>query len=440
MPCRDLPHRTAAAVDLRFGRLPAYGARVSDATFAAIPELLAELKAGRPIVLVDDPDRENEGDLCFAAEFATPELVAQMAREACGLICLALDSKICDQLELPMMVAENGSRFGTAFTVSIEATEGVTTGISAKDRARTILAAVDPRAEPSDLARPGHIFPLRAKEGGVLVRTGQTEGIVDLCRLAGLRPAGVICEVTKPDGEMARVPELQEFSRQRGLKMGCIADLVEYRRRRERMIERIAVAKMPTRYGMFDCHTYHSRVDNRTHMALTVGIDRVGEGERFPPIDEAVLVRVHSQCLTGDAFGSLRCDCGPQLQVALQRVYAEGRGVVLYISQEGRGIGLANKLRAYELQDTGMDTVEANVHLGFRPDEREFGTGAQILHDLGLRKLRLLTNNPKKLAGLEGYGLEIASQVPLVVEPNQHNQKYLDTKRDKMGHILEKSD
>jgi 3,4-dihydroxy 2-butanone 4-phosphate synthase / GTP cyclohydrolase II len=410
-------------------------AAVTD-TFAPIPELLEELKAGRPIVLVDDPDRENEGDLCFAAEFASPELVAQMAREACGLICLSLDSKICDRLELPMMVAQNGSRFGTAFTVSIEATEGVTTGISAKDRATTILAAVNPNAKPSDLARPGHIFPLRAMDGGTLVRTGQTEGIVDLCRLAGLTPAGVICEITKPDGEMARVPELAVFAAERGIKMGCIADLVEYRRRRERMIERVAVAKMPTQFGNFDCHTYHSRVDNRTHMALTVGIDRVGDGERFAPIEDAVLVRVHSQCLTGDAFGSLRCDCGPQLHTAMQLVQKEGRGVVLYISQEGRGIGLANKLRAYALQDGGMDTVEANVHLGFRPDEREFGTGAQILHDLGLRRLKVLTNNPKKLAGLEGYGLEVVAQEPIQIASNEHNEKYLDTKKQKMGHLL----
>lgn len=409
-------------------------------TFAPISELLDELRAGRPIVLVDDPDRENEGDLCFAAEFASPELVAQMSREACGLVCLALDSKICDRLGLPMMVAQNGSRFGTAFTVSIEATEGVTTGISAKDRAKTILAAVNPDAKPSDLASPGHIFPLRAMEGGTLVRTGQTEGIVDLCRLAGLTPAGVICEVTKPDGEMARVPDLAVFATERNIKMGCIADLVEYRRRRERMIERVAVAKMPTSFGDFDCHTYHSRVDNRTHMALTVGIDRVGDGERFAPIEEDVLIRVHSQCLTGDAFASLRCDCGDQLHTAMERVQQEGRGVVLYISQEGRGIGLANKLRAYALQDDGMDTVEANVHLGFRPDEREFGTGAQILHDLGLRRLRVLTNNPKKLAGLEGYGLELVAQEELRIDSNQHNQKYLDTKRDKMGHMLPESE
>lgn len=409
-------------------------------TFAPIPELLEELRAGRPIVLVDDPDRENEGDLCFAAQFATPELIALMSREACGLICLALDGAICDQLQLPMMVSENRSRFGTAFTVTVEAAEGVTTGMSAKDRAHTILTAVRPDAKPVDLARPGHIFPLRARDGGVLVRTGQTEGIVDLCRMAGLRPAGVICEITKTDGEMARVPELQHFCSSRGIKMGCIADLVDYRRKRERLIERIAVARMPTAHGDFDCHTYHSLADGRTHMALTVGIDRVAEGGTFPVIEEPVLVRVHSQCLTGDAFGSLRCDCGPQLQAALQRVHAEGRGVVLYISQEGRGIGLANKLRAYALQDGGMDTVEANVHLGFRPDEREFGTGAQILHDLGLRRLRVLTNNPKKLAGLQGYGLEVAAQVPLVVGRNQHNERYLETKRDKLGHILGRSE
>lgn len=405
-------------------------------TFVPIPELLEELQNGRPIVLVDDPDRENEGDLCFAAQFATPELVNLMIRDARGLVCLALEAPICDRLQLPMQVQENKSRFGTAFTVSIEAAAGVSTGISAKDRARTIQAAVAPDAKPEDLARPGHIFPLRAREGGVLVRTGQTEGIVDLCRLAGLRPAGVICEIIKDDGEMARVPDLEVFCRNHGVKMGCIADLVEYRRRRERLIDRVAVANMPTEFGPFDCHTYHSKVDGRTHMALTVGIDRVPENGRFPPIEAPVLVRVHSQCLTGDVFGSLRCDCGPQLREAMKRIQAEGRGVVLYISQEGRGIGLANKLRAYALQDEGMDTVEANVHLGFRPDEREFGTGAQILHDLGVRQLKILTNNPKKLTGLQGYGLEIVEQVSLKIEPNPHNQKYLDTKRDKMGHLL----
>ncbi|MFN9758940.1 MAG: bifunctional 3,4-dihydroxy-2-butanone-4-phosphate synthase/GTP cyclohydrolase II [Planctomycetota bacterium] len=405
-------------------------------TFAPISELLEELKAGRPIVLVDDPNRENEGDLCFAAQFASQELIALLSREACGLICLALDAGICDRLQLPPMVTDNTSRYGTAFTVSVGAKSGVSTGISAKDRARTVQVAVDPQSKPEDLTRPGHVFPLRAREGGVLVRAGHTEAIVDLCRLAGLQPAGVICEVIKPDGEMARVPELIAFCQQRGFKLGCIADLVEYRRRRERLIERVAVARMPTVHGDFDCHTYRSVVDGRTHMALTVGIPRVGDNGRFPPIEEPVLVRVHSQCLTGDAFGSLRCDCGPQLQSAMRQVQAAGRGIVLYISQEGRGIGLANKLKAYALQDGGMDTVEANVHLGFRPDEREFGTGAQILHDLGVRQLQLLTNNPKKLAGLQGYGLEVVAQVPLVVSPNPHNEKYLETKRDKMGHLL----
>ncbi|MBM4060317.1 MAG: bifunctional 3,4-dihydroxy-2-butanone-4-phosphate synthase/GTP cyclohydrolase II [Planctomycetes bacterium] len=405
-------------------------------TFAPISDLLEELQAGRPIVLVDDPDRENEGDLCCAAQFVTPELVNMMIREARGLVCLALEGPICDQLQLPMQVTENKSRFGTAFTVSVEAAVGVSTGISAKDRARTIRVAVDPGAKPEDLTRPGHVFPLRAREGGVLVRAGQTEGIVDLCRLAGLRPAGVICEVIRDDGEMARVPDLEGFCQRHGVKMGCIADLVEYRRRRERLIERVAVARMPTEFGEFDCHTYRSRVDGRTHVALTVGIDRVGESGRFPPIDVPVVVRVHSQCLTGDVFGSLRCDCGQQLREAMRRIQGAGRGVLLYISQEGRGIGLANKLRAYELQDQGMDTVEANVHLGFRPDEREFGTGAQILHDLGVRRLRLLTNNPKKLIGLQGYGLEITEQLAIQCAPNPHNQKYLETKRDKMGHLL----
>ncbi len=405
-------------------------------TFAPIPELLDELKAGRPVVLVDDPARENEGDLCFAAQFATPALIALMLNECRGMICLALDAAICDQLQLPPMVAENKSRHGTAFTVTIGAAVGTSTGVSAGDRARTVLAAVAADARPEDLTRPGHMLPLRAREGGVLVRAGHTEAIVDLCRLAGLRPAGVICEVIKRNGEMARVPELIPFCEEHGFKLGCIADLVEYRRRRERLIERIAVARLPTAHGEFDCHTYHSMVDGRTHMALTVGITRAGDNGRFPPIEEPLLVRVHSQCLTGDAFGSLRCDCGPQLQLAMQRVQAEGRGVVLYISQEGRGIGLANKLKAYALQDGGMDTVEANTHLGFRPDEREFGTGAQILHDLGVRRMRVLTNNPKKLAGLQGYGLEIVEQVPLVVVPNQHNQRYLETKRDKLGHLF----
>ena len=409
-------------------------------TFSPIPEILDELRAGRPIILVDDPNRENEGDLCFAAEFATPELVNQMIRDARGWVCLALEGAICDQLGLTMQVQENGSRFGTAFTVTIEAREGVTTGISARDRATTILAAVKPDAKPTDVVRPGHVAPLRARDGGVLVRTGQTEGIVDLCRLAGLRPAGVICEIIKDDGEMARVPDLEVFSAKHGIKMAAIADLVEYRRRRERLIDRVATTVMPTSFGPFDSHTYVSRVDGRVHVALTVGIDRPPEHGRFPPIERPIMVRVHSQCLTGDVFGSLRCDCGPQLHEAMQRIQKEGRGVLLYISQEGRGIGLANKLRAYALQENGLDTVEANKHLGFRPDEREFGTGAQILHDLGVRQLRLLTNNPKKLTGLQGYGLEVVEQLPIRIEPNPHNAKYLEAKRDKMGHLLDRAD
>jgi len=405
-------------------------------TFAPITEILEELRVGRPFVLVDDPDRENEGDLCFAAQFATPELVYLMIKECRGLVCLAMDGAICDQLGLQLQVSDNQSRFGTAFTVTVEAREGVTTGISAQDRCTTILAAVRSGAVPHDLVRPGHIAPLRARAGGVLVRTGQTEGVVDLCRLAGLRSAGVICEIIRDDGHMARLPDLEAFCAERGLKMASIADLVEYRRRRERLIERVATARMPTKFGFFDSHTYVSKVDGHAHVALTVGIDLPGENGRFPPIDAPVLVRVHSQCLTGDVFGSLRCDCGPQLELALHRIQDEGRGIVLYISQEGRGIGLANKLKAYALQDRGMDTVEANVHLGFRPDEREFGTGAQILHDLGVRRLRVLTNNPKKLSGLSGYGIHVEGQESLEVEPNPHNKKYLEVKRDKMGHLL----
>ncbi|MCC6783318.1 MAG: GTP cyclohydrolase II [Planctomycetes bacterium] len=405
--------------------------------FASIPEVLDQLRQGRPIVLVDDPDRENEGDLCFAAEFATPQLVNLMAKEARGLVCLALEASICEQLALGPQAPDNGSRYGTAFTVSIEAREGVTTGISAADRAKTILAAVHPNAKPTDVVRPGHVFPLRARDGGVLVRTGQTEGIVDLCRLAGLRPAGVICEIMNDDGTMSRVPQLELFAEKHGVLMCSIADLVEYRRRRERIVERVAHAKMPTKFGYFDSFTYASIVDGRTHVALTVGIERPKEiGGRFPPIEEPILVRVHSQCLTGDVFGSLRCDCGEQLERAMKAIQAAGKGALLYISQEGRGIGLGAKMRAYALQDQGMDTVEANVHLGFKADQREFGTGAQILHDLGARKLRLLTNNPKKLGALQGYGLEVVEQVPLVVDPNPNNARYLETKRDKLGHLL----
>ncbi len=404
-------------------------------SLATIPEILDDLRAGRPVILVDDPGRENEGDLCFAAQFATPELV-NLLTKARGLLCLALDGAICDQLGLVPQTAVNETKMGTAFTVTIGARHGVTTGISAADRSATILAAVREGAEPRDLVRPGHVQPLRARDGGVLVRAGHTEGIVDLCRLAGLRPAGVICEVLREDGNLARMPDLLEFGTRQGVKVSTIADLIEYRRRRERLIDRVAAARMPTRYGDFESFTYTSKVDGRAHVALTVGIPLPGEGGRFPPIVEPVVVRVHSQCLTGDVFGSLRCDCGEQLARAMRTIQEVGVGVLLYISQEGRGIGLAHKMQAYALQDQGMDTVEANQHLGFRADEREFGTGAQILHDLGVRRLRLLTNNPKKLSGLHGYGLEVVEQLPLQIDPNPHNQRYLQVKRDKLGHLL----
>jgi 3,4-dihydroxy 2-butanone 4-phosphate synthase/GTP cyclohydrolase II len=407
-------------------------------TFSSIAEILDELRAGRPIILVDDPSRENEGDLCFAAEFTTPELINIMAKDARGLICLALDGSTCDRLNLPLQTTDSQTRHRTAFTASIEARDGVTTGISAKDRATTIRLAVNPKTEPQQLVRPGHIFPLRARQGGVLVRTGHTEGIVDLCQLAGLRPAGVICEIMNEDGTMARLPDLGLFGQRHGYKLASISDLVEYRRRRERIIERIAVARMPTRHGNFDSYTYKSKVDGRTHMALCVGIEQpTVKGGRFPPIEEPLLVRVHSQCLTGDVFGSLRCDCGEQLKRAMAAVQKAGRGIILYISQEGRGIGLAHKMQAYALQDGGLDTVEANEKLGFQADMREFGTGAQILHDLGARQLKVLTNNPKKLQGLAGYGLAIVAQVPLEIDPNPHNKGYLKTKRDKLGHLLE---
>jgi 3,4-dihydroxy 2-butanone 4-phosphate synthase/GTP cyclohydrolase II len=404
-------------------------------TVAPIPEILDELRAGRPIILVDDPGRENEGDLCFAAQFATPELVNFLTK-ARGLLCLALDSAICDQLQLVPQTAINETKMGTAFTVTIGARHGVTTGISAADRSVTILAAVREGAQPRDLIRPGHVQPLRARDGGVLVRSGHTEGIVDLCRLAGLRPAGAICEIMRDDGSMARMPDLLAFGQQHGVKVCTIADLIEYRRRRERLIDRVASARMPTRYGDFQSYTYVSKVDGRAHVALTVGIEPPPEGGRFPPLEPPVTVRVHSQCLTGDVFGSLRCDCGEQLARAMQIIQSRPPGVLLYISQEGRGIGLAAKMQAYALQDAGMDTVEANQHLGFRPDEREFGTGAQILHDLGVRRLRLLTNNPRKRSALHGYGLEVVEQVPLLIDPNPHNARYLQVKRDKLGHLL----
>jgi len=404
-----------------------------------IPDALADLKAGKMIILVDDPGRENEGDLAMLAEYATPAAINFMAKEARGLICMPMSEELCDQLDLPPQVSRNQSRMGTAFTVSIEAASGVTTGISAADRAHTIRTACKLDARPADLARPGHIFPLRAREGGVLVRGGQTEGIVDLARLAGGRPAGVICEIMKDDGTMARMPDLEVFATLHGLKIVTITDLIGYRRVTERLIEPIEMdLPLPTRFGTFRAHLFRSKLDGREHIALTTeampgpGLDGPRE-----PVDDVVTVRVHSECLTGDVFGSLRCDCGPQLDLALARISAETHGCLVYMRQEGRGIGLANKLKAYRLQDQGMDTVEANTALGFAPDLREYGLGAQILTYLGVRRMKLLTNNPKKIVGLEGHGLEVMGQVPLQVASNSINSKYLRTKRDKLGHLLD---
>jgi len=400
------------------------------AAIASVEAAIADIRAGKMVILVDDEDRENEGDLCIAAEKVTPEVINFMAKYGRGLICLSLTEERLDQLRLSMMVPdyENSSSFGTAFTVSIEARHGVTTGISAADRATTVLAAIADDAKSSDLTRPGHVFPLRARKGGVLRRAGQTEGSMDLARLAGLKPAGVICEIMNDDGTMARLPDLAVFGEEHEIKIVTIADLIQYRLRKEKLVKRSATAEMPTAYGEFRAIVYENEIDHVDHMALV-------RGEIRP--EDAVLVRVHSECLTGEAFGSQRCDCGEQLQDSLKMIDDEGCGVLLYMRQEGRGIGLKNKIRAYELQDVeGLDTVEANERLGFPADMRDYGVGAQILADLGVRRMRLITNNPGKRAGIEGYGLEIVERVSLEIEPNEKNLEYLRTKKEKLGHVL----
>jgi len=391
-------------------------------------EAIEEIRQGRMVILVDDEDRENEGDLTMAAEKMTPEAVNFMTKYGRGLLCLSMTPEKIQALDLPMMVTNNQSRYGTGFTISIEATRGVTTGISAYDRCVTILTAVEKDASARDIISPGHIFPLRARSGGVLVRAGQTEGSVDLARLAGLTPAGAICEVMNDDGTMARLPELSVLAEEHGIKICTIQDLIKYRMRTERLVRRGAETVLPTQYGDFKLIVYENDVDKHNHVALVKG--------DINPTDP-ILVRVHSECLTGDVFGSQRCDCGPQLEKAMRIVGSEGRGVILYMQQEGRGIGLLNKIKAYALQDQGCDTVEANVRLGFKPDLRDYGIGAQMLYDLGVRKMRLMTNNPTKIVGLEGYGLEVKEQIPIVIEPCATNLHYLTTKKDKMGHLYE---
>jgi 3,4-dihydroxy 2-butanone 4-phosphate synthase/GTP cyclohydrolase II len=400
-------------------------------TFAAVEEAIEEIRAGRFVVVVDDPDRENEGDLVIAAQFATPEAINFMATHARGLICLCLTEERADHLGLRPMTDRNEAPLGTAFTVSVEAREGVTTGISAADRSRTIQVAIHPDSTARDLVQPGHVFPLRAKPGGVLERIGQTEAAVDLARLAGLTPAGVVCEIMNDDGTMARVPDLVPYCERHGLKMITVADLVEYRRRTEKLVERGASVQLPTEFGVFAAIAFREKLTGKTHLALVRG-DVDGA--------ENVLVRVHSECLTGDVFHSLRCDCGEQLEHALAQIEKEERGVLLYMAQEGRGIGLLNKLRAYELQEQGRDTVEANLELGFPADARDYGIGNQILADLGLTTIRILTNNPKKLTGIDGFGLTVVEQVPIEVSPRAENRRYLRTKRDKLGHRLHHQD
>jgi 3,4-dihydroxy 2-butanone 4-phosphate synthase/GTP cyclohydrolase II len=403
---------------------------MSNGPFSSIESALEDVRAGKMVVVCDAEDRENEGDLTLAAQFATPQSINFMATHGRGLICLALTPERCEWLGLDPMAANNESPYQTAFTVSVEAREGIATGISASDRARTIQVAIDPRSQRSDLVQPGHMFPLRAKGGGVLERTGQTEAAVDLARLAGLYPAGVICEIMNDDGTMARVPDLERYCAEHGLKMITVADLIAYRQRRERLVERVVDTCMPTRFGSFEAIGYRSLVDGKQHVALVKGNVRDAQD---------VLVRVHSECLTGDAFGSLRCDCGLQLEDALERIEQEGRGVLLYLEQEGRGIGLLNKLKAYKLQEQGLDTVEANLKLGFPADLRDYGVAAQILADLGLSTIRLLTNNPRKIDGLEACGLRVADQVPLEHAPGEHNHEYLKTKASRLGHTLQRA-
>jgi len=399
--------------------------------FATIEEAIEDIRQGKLVVVVDAADRENEGDLTIAAQFATPEAVNFMTKEGRGLICLCLTEERCDELGLRQMTERNETPYGTAFTISVEAREGVTTGISAPDRSRTIQVAIDPKAKADDLVQPGHIFPLRARDGGVLQRAGQTEAAVDLARLAGLIPAGVVCEIMNEDGTMARVPDLIPYCERHGLKLVTVADLIEYRRRHEQLVERMTTVQMPTAYGEFTAVAFREKLTGKHHVALVKG-DVDGA--------EDVLVRVHSECLTGDVFHSLRCDCGEQLEQALTQIAAEKEGVLLYMAQEGRGIGLLNKLRAYELQENGFDTVEANLELGFQPDMRDYGIGNQILADLGLKTIRILTNNPKKITGIEGFGLQVVEQVPIETAPTPQNARYLATKRDKLGHKLHHQD
>jgi 3,4-dihydroxy 2-butanone 4-phosphate synthase/GTP cyclohydrolase II len=405
----------------------AKGARKAQGPFAPVDAAVEAIRAGKIVIVVDDEDRENEGDLTIAAEHVTPEVINFMAQYGRGLICLPMTAERLDELQIPLVVRDNTSRFETAFCTPIDAIGPTTTGISAQDRAATVLAAIDPRSRPGDFARPGHVYPLRASPGGVLTRTGQTEAAVDLARLAGLTPAGVICEIMNPDGTMARVPELAKFARKHRLLMITIAELIKYRVRNESLVKRVATAKLPTEFGDFRVYAFENQIDRHTHTALVYG--EIGDGRNL-------LVRVHSQCLTGDVFHSTRCDCGAQFNAAMKRIAAEGRGILLYLSQEGRGIGLANKIRAYELQDGGLDTVEANLRLGFKADQRDYGVGVQVLRELGVKSMRLLSNNPRKLVGIEGYGLSVSEWLPLEMPVSESTRRYLTTKKEKLGHRL----